>query len=972
MAKTKTATGRKETTPLMRQYQEIKEKHPGTLLLFRVGDFYETFSDDAITISRELGITLTRRNNAGDQTPLAGFPYHALDSYLPKLVKKGFRVAVCDQAEDPAQAKAAGRKLVNREITEVVTPGVTLSDKVLDRNRNNYVAAVHPGPKAYGLAFADISTGEFSVSELPLKELREVLASLSPAEILISKKLKSSVPDWLTTYVVTWQEEWIYEGRYGYDVLLEHFGTHSLKGFGVEELETAHVAAGALLHYVRENQRASLGHLRTLSAFDNTGYMMLDASTKRNLELITSMQQGGTEGTLISILDQTGTAMGGRLLRKWLMRPLKTLADIRGRMQAVEVLHIRHDLRQQLREILREVGDLERLVSRICVKRANARELRQLNDSLGRIPDVKKLLSDVDDSLLGTIGGQLTVLTELQDRLDTALVDDPPAGIRDGGFIRDGYSEELDEIRDIARHGKEYIARIQKDLVERTQIPSLKLGYNRVFGYYIEVTNAHKNKVPDDFIRKQTLVNAERYITPELKEIEEKILSSEERSQVMEQELFMELLDAVAGHAEAVQNNADALAQLDCLQSLAEVAYRYNYVKPSVNDGTAIEIRGGRHPVVERFLPQGEPFIPNDVTLDSESDQILVITGPNMAGKSIILRQTGLIVLLAQVGSFVPAKEAKIGVVDKIFTRVGASDNLAAGESTFLVEMNEAANILNNASPRSLILLDEIGRGTSTFDGLSIAWSLAEYLHNQPSVAAKTLFATHYHELNELENLYERIVNYNILVKEHKCRIIFLRKLVRGGADHSYGIQVAAMAGLPQLLILRAKEILGNLESHSLDVTQSAGTLEEGRRSRESADRGRLSGRKDGVAQGEEEEIERIGDEGEAGQNDPAGQSGQADQDEQAGQREPDGHREQTGTEASSAARKKAVAREALRQTERQGLITQMSLFQAEIDPNLEAVRNKLESVDPNRITPIEALMLITELRRTLMRPDDE
>ena len=935
MAKSSTATGRKETTPLMRQYQDIKEKHPGTLLLFRVGDFYETFSDDAITISRELGITLTRRNNAGDQTPLAGFPYHALDSYLPKLVKKGFRVAVCDQSEDPAQAKAAGRKLVNREITEVVTPGVTLSDKVLDRNRNNYVAAVHPGQKLYGLAFADISTGEFSVSELPLKELREVLASLAPAEILVSKKLKSPVPDWLSQYVVTWQDDWIYEGRYGYDVLLEHFGTHSLKGFGVDELETAHVAAGALLHYVRENQRASLGHLRILSGFDNTGYMMLDASTKRNLELITSMQQGGTEGTLISILDETGTAMGGRLLRKWLMRPLKDLEEIRNRLQAVEVLHIRHDLRQQLREILREIGDLERLVSRICVKRANARELSQLNDSLNRIPALRKLLSDAEESLLKQIGEQLTLLPELQDRIGAALVDDPPAGIRDGGIIRDGYSDELDEIRDIARNGKEYIARIQKDLVDRTRIPSLKLGYNRVFGYYIEVTNAHKDKVPEDFIRKQTLVNAERYITPELKEIEEKILSSEERSQVMEQELFLELLDAVAEHAEPVQRNADALAQLDCLQSLAEVAYRYNYVKPSVNDGTAIEIRGGRHPVVERFLPQGEPFIPNDVTIDSESDQILIITGPNMAGKSIILRQTGLIVLLAQVGSFVPAKEAKISVVDKIFTRVGASDNLAAGESTFLVEMNEAANILNNASPRSLILLDEIGRGTSTFDGLSIAWSLAEYLHNQHSVAAKTLFATHYHELNELENLYERIVNYNILVREHKGRIIFLRKLVRGGADHSYGIQVAAMAGLPQLLILRAKEILGNLESHSLDVTRSSGTIEKG---------------------------------GEAGDGGKGSMDGNGSNEINEGRKGKEGR----GGEASGAARKKAAAREALRQTERQGIIAQMSLFQAEIDPNLETIRNKLESVDPNRITPIEALMLITELRRTLMRPDDE
>ena len=889
---------RKDKTPLMRQYDEIKQQYPGTLLLFRVGDFYETFSDDAITISRELGITLTRRNNAGDQTPLAGFPYHALDSYLPKLVKKGFRVAVCDQSEDPSQAKAAGRKLVNREITEVVTPGVTLSDKVLDRNRNNYIASLYEAGSRYGLAFADISTGEFAVSELSGNDLQEVLASVAPSEILMSKKKKSTIPDWLSEHNMTWMEEWIYEGGYGYDVLLEHFRTHSLKGFGVEELETAHVAAGALLHYVRENQKASLGHLRSLYAFENSEYMMLDPSTKRNLELITSLQQGGKEGTLISILDETGTPMGSRMLRKWLMRPLKQVDQIHDRIQAVERLHIRHDLRQQLRDMVKQIGDLERLVSRICVKRANAREVKQLNESLSRIPAIKEILLDLEEELLVKIDGDLDLLTDLQQRIDAALVENPPAGLRDGGFIRDGYSSELDEIRDIALNGKEYVARIQKELVEKTGISSLKLGYNKVFGYYIEVTNAHKDKVPNDFIRKQTLVNAERYITPELKEVEEKILSSEERSQTMEQELFHALLDYVAEHAESIQRNANALGRLDCLQSLAEVAYRYNYVKPSVDETSAISIKAGRHPVVERFLPQGEPFIPNDITLDTETQQILMITGPNMAGKSIILRQTGLIVLLAQVGSFVPAKEAHIGLVDKIFTRVGASDNLAAGESTFLVEMNEAANILNNAGPRSLILLDEIGRGTSTFDGLSIAWSLAEYLHNQPSVAARTLFATHYHELNELEELYERIVNYNVQVKEHKGKIIFLRKLVPGGADHSYGIQVASMAGLPVLLIQRAREILGNLESHSLDVTQSSGTMTKG------------------------------------------------------------------------AAGKKGTARKSLQELDKQPPIPQLSLFQSELDPNLETVKNKLESSDPNRMTPVEALMLLAELKRLLESND--
>lgn len=885
---------RKESTPLMRQYQEFKDKHPGTLLLFRVGDFYETFSEDAITISRELSITLTRRNNAGDQTPLAGFPYHALDNYLPKLVKKGYRVAVCDQSENPEQARAAGRKLVNREITEVVTPGVTLSDKVLDRNKNNYIASLFSKGAVYGLAFADISTGEFALAEVPEREVREVLASISPSEILINKKNKLSTPEFLSHFNLTWQEDWIYEGRYGYDILLEHFHTHSLKGFGVEELKTAHVAAGALLHYVKENQRASLGHLGSIYAYDNADYMLLDASTKRNLELITSMQEGGTEGTLISILDETETAMGGRLLRKWLMQPLKALSKIRKRLQAVETLHIRFEIRQQLQEILKKTGDLERLLSRVCVKRANPRELKMLNDSLNLIPDIKKILAGLDDPFLKEINSDLTLLSELQDRIDLSLVDDPPAGWREGGFIREGYSEELDEIRDIARNGKEYIAQIQKELSDRTKIPSLKLGYNKVFGYYIEVTNAHKDKVPDDFIRKQTLVNAERYITPDLKEIEEKILTSEERSQAMEQGLFLELLDIAAEFALPIQKNASALARLDTLQSLAEVAHRYNYVKPAVHEGSAIEIKSGRHPVVERFLPQGEPFIPNDVTLDNESRQILIITGPNMAGKSIILRQAGLIVLLAQTGSFVPAKEASIGIVDKIFTRVGASDNLAAGESTFLVEMNEAANILNNATPSSLILLDEIGRGTSTFDGLSIAWSLAEYLHNQPAVAAKTLFATHYHELNELENLYERIVNYNVQVKEHKGKIIFLRKLIRGGADHSYGIQVAAMAGLPEIVIQRAKEILGNLESHSLDVTQSSGTLEKG-----------------------------------------------------------------------ATARKKAAQKMA-KEVEKQHAITQMSLFQSTLDPHLETIKNKLDAADPNRMTPVESLMLLAELKRLL------
>ncbi|MCA1801053.1 MAG: DNA mismatch repair protein MutS [Rhodothermaceae bacterium] len=885
-------SGSKSETPLMRQYNEIKAKHPGTVLLFRVGDFYETFSDDAVLISKELGITLTKRNNGGDMTPLAGFPHHAIDTYLPKLVRRGHRVAVCDQMEDPAAAKADKRKIVEREVTEIVTPGVTMSDKLLEHKRNNYICAVHLAGNTAGVSFSDVSTGEFALAQIEAEDLASFIQSITPAEVLLSKKLKGSVPDFLKRYILSYQDDWIFEHDFAYGLLTEHFGVHSLKGFGVEEMKTAQVAAGVLLNYVRENQRASLGHLRRLYAHENAGYMMLDPATKRNLELTSSLQEGGTEGTLISILDQTSTAMGARLLRKWIMRPLKNRAQITKRLNAVESLHINHDQRRSLREELDQVGDLERLISRICVGRTNARDLMQLQASLSRVPRLKILINSSEEQFLTVVNDDLEVLAGLQERIRNTITDDPPAGLRDGGFIRAGHSPELEELRDITRNGKAYIAKIQQELVAETGINSLKLGYNRVFGYYIEVTNAQKEKVPDTFIRKQTLVNAERYITPELKEIEEKILSAEDRINTLEYELFEELRLYVAGFAGQVQKIADAIARLDCVQSLAEVAFRYNYTKPKVDESDVIDIRAGRHPVVERFLPMGEPFIPNDVYLDNTSSQIMIITGPNMAGKSIILRQTGLIVLLAQVGSFVPAGKAVIGMVDKIFTRVGASDNLAAGESTFLVEMNEAANILNNATPRSLILLDEVGRGTSTFDGLSIAWALAEYLHNQASVAAKTLFATHYHELNELEGLYERIVNYNVQVREHEGKVIFLRKLVKGGADLSYGIQVAAMAGLPTIVLQRAREILTNLEQHSLDITNSNGTLQEGAKAR------------------------------------------------------------------------KEAAKAVTARMEKQAVLPQMSLFQTEIDPRLEQLRDKLKASDPNRMTPIEALMLLSELKR--------
>lgn len=882
----------KSLTPLMRQYHDIKEEHPGSILLFRVGDFYETFADDAKLVSKELGITLTKRNNGGDQTPLAGFPYHALDTYLPKLVKKGHRVAVCEQVEDPSDAKNSGRKIVKREVTEITTPGVTLSEKLLEHKRNNYAAAVYFSGDQAGVAFADVSTGEFSVSQLSKEQVADLLQAVSPAELLLSQKFKNKIPEELEEYNVTFIEEWVYEGDYGYNLLTEHFETHSLKGFGVEELETAHIAAGALMHYIQETQKASLGHIRRIQKFENREFMALDGSTKRNLELITTIQDGGTEGTLISILDQTKTAMGGRLLRKWIMRPLKKLKPIRERLNAVEALNVNHEIRENLREELDQVGDLERLISRICVGRGNARDLMQLKLSLAQVPRIKMQFNQLEEPLLKDIADRLKLLIEVQERIDRAIHEDPPASLRDGGIFKDGFNEELDELRDVARNGKEYITKIKNELAQETGISSLKIGYNKVFGYYIEVTNTHKDKVPDHFIRKQTLVNSERYITPELKEVEEKILSSEERSKTLEYELFEELRLYVAEFAEEIQQVAQAMAELDCLQSFAEIAFRNNYCKPSIADDQVIDITKGRHPVVEKTLPPGDPFIPNDIHLENEDEQILIITGPNMAGKSIILRQTGLIVLLAQVGCFVPAEKAHIGLVDKIFTRVGASDNLAAGESTFLVEMNEAANILNNATRNSLILLDEVGRGTSTFDGLSIAWSLAEYLHNQPSVAAKTLFATHYHELNELENMYDHVVNYNVQVKEHDGKVIFLRKLVRGGTDHSYGIQVADMAGLPSIVIERAKEILKNLENHSLDITDSNGTLEEG------------------------------------------------------------------------AKKKQAAVKKAAQKMEKQEQITQPSLFQTQLDPSIEMLIDKLEAVDPNRITPIESLMLVSELKK--------
>ena len=883
----------KKQTPLMRQYNQIKEEHPQTILLFRVGDFYETFGSDAELVSRELGITLTKRNNGGDQTPLAGFPFHALDSYLPKLVNKGFKVAICEQTEDPESAKKAGRKIVEREVTEITTPGLSLSEKVLNHNRNNYIFSIYKEGTTLGCAFADISTGEFGALECEDQEIDAILSMFEPSELVIAASQKKWANERFSFLNISLADSWLYEGEYARDQLLSHFNTHSLKGFGVESMELAQRAAGVLLQYIKDNQKRVMGHIRRMYRYEQSDYMSLDSSTKRNLELSSSMHEGKLEGSLISVLDQTITPMGGRLLRRWLTHPLKQLDSIQQRLKRVEILFEQRTVRTDIRESLKKIGDLERLVSRICVGRCSARDIRQLGYSLQVIPELLAHTAELESDTLGQELQSLPDNSEGVDYIDKHIADEPPATIRDGGIIRTGWNPELDELRDIAQNGKKYIAKIKDALTQEVGISTLKIGYNKVFGYYIEVTNAHKDKVPDHFIRKQTLVNAERYITPELKEIEEKILSAEDKSKALEADLFEQVREHIAQFADGIQRIATVISTLDVYQSLAQIAFTNGYVKPELDQGSTLEIIKGRHPVVERSLPVGEPFIPNDIRLDQQDEQIMIITGPNMAGKSIILRQTGLIVLLAQIGSYVPAERARIGLVDKIFTRVGDSDNLAAGESTFLVEMNEAANILNNATEHSLILLDEVGRGTSTFDGLSIAWALAEYLHNHVPVAAKTLFATHYHELNALESMYERIINYNVQVREHEGKVVFLRKLVRGGADHSYGIQVANMAGLPKELIQRAQVILEELEGQRLEIQDSSENIAQ------------TKVRKD------------------------------------------------AGKHLSNKV-------QPLAETD------QMSLFTVATDPVLEELRNKLEAIDPNKLSPMQALLLIDEWKKLL------
>ncbi|MEX2115442.1 MAG: DNA mismatch repair protein MutS [Bacteroidota bacterium] len=809
------------STPLMRQYQQVKAKHRDTILLFRMGDFYETFDEDAKIASKVLGITLTKRGNgAAGEVPLAGFPYHALESFLPKLLKAGHRVAICEQLEDPKFAKG----IVKRDVIEVVTPGVAFSDKVLERRHNNFLAcvaltsAIANADDKTGLAFVDVSTGEFGVLELPLRHLKDHLENLQPAELLVQKRDRITIETLLKgslRTVFTTVDDWVLNEGYGYDLLIQHFKTKSLKGFGLEESKQGIVAAGAIMNYLQETQKANLPHIRKITLHEAGDSMILDTSTKRNLE-ITSTIQGQSDGTLFSVLDRTQTPMGGRLLQQWVHRPLKKIESIQTRLSAVKELFEHREPRKELAAALGSIGDLERLIGRIATGRATPRDVRQLSDYLGRIPALAIILNLFKSGTLSGLRDQLRPLPDLVGTIGKALSDDAPLSMSDGGVIRKGYNAELDELRGLSFSGKDWIARLQEQERRRTGISSLKVGYNNVFGYYIEITNTHKDKVPTEYIRKQTLTNAERYITPDLKEYEEKILHAEERILALETRLFDELRQEVSSFAEEIQANAAIIAALDCYTALAGVAAEYQYCCPVVDDSTTIEIRQGRHPVIERLLPPGERYTPNDTMLDTVSQQILIITGPNMSGKSSYLRQVGLITLLAQMGSFVPATSARIGIVDKIYTRVGASDNITSGESTFLVEMHEAANILNTATGRSLVLLDEIGRGTSTFDGISIAWALTEYLHQR--VGARTLFATHYHELNELAELFPKVKNYKVDVREYEDKVIFLHKVVPGFADHSYGIQVAELAGLPIEVTERAKVILKNLEQTDLSM----------------------------------------------------------------------------------------------------------------------------------------------------------
>lgn len=811
-------------TPLMKQYFEMKTKHPDAVLLFRVGDFYETFSDDAIVASEILGITLTRRaNGAASSVELAGFPHHALDTYLPKLVRAGKRVAICEQLEDPKLAK----KLVKRGITELVTPGVLINDSVLDHRENNFLAAVHTGKHLTGVAFLDISTGEFLVAEGKQDYIDKLLANFAAKEVLVERGCRRDFDEWTTSrYLVFELDDWVFTEPTARERLHKQFETSSLKGFGVNSMTEAIIAAGAILHYLDTTNHTHIEHISTLRRIEEDRYVRLDAFTVRNLELVQAMSEDGR--SLLNVLDRTVTPMGARMMRRWVLFPLKDVSAINKRLDVVEYFFRDSERREEIKNLLEQVGDMERLVSKVAVARVSPRELLQLRRALAAVEPIASLCSSTGEEALEAIGTQLNPCVPIRERIAREVSEDAPVALSRGQVIKSGVNAELDELRDIAFSGKDYLMKLQARESQETGITSLKIGYNNVFGYYIEVTNTHRDKVPQEWIRKQTLVNAERYITPELKEYEEKILGAQEKIASLEQRLFNDLVAAVADYIKAIQLDASLLARLDCLTAFTRVAMENKYNRPVVDDSLDVEIVEGRHPVIERELPPGEPYITNSVHLSSDESQIMMITGPNMSGKSALLRQTALNVLMAQIGCFVAADSAHIGVVDKIFTRVGASDNISHGESTFMVEMNEAASILNNMSERSLVLFDELGRGTSTYDGISIAWAIVEYIHDNKRARAKTLFATHYHELNDMEAQFPRVVNYNVSVKEIAGKVVFLRKLARGGSEHSFGIHVAKLAGMPRAIVDRASQVLHQLEESSRRAQGDAVVTSEG------------------------------------------------------------------------------------------------------------------------------------------------
>lgn len=818
----------KGLTPMMKQFFDMKAKHPDALMLFRCGDFYETYCEDAVEASKILGITLTRRNNGGNHgtAEMAGFPHHALDTYLPKLIRAGKRVAICDQLEDPKKKREAIKgkkglsamdKMVKRGITELVTPGIVMSDNVLNYKENNYLAAIHFGKASCGISFLDISTGEFLTGEGTYDYVEKMIGNFSPKEILFDRNKKAEFEKYFGTRLCTFElDDWVFTEDNARKKLLKHFGTKNLKGFGVEHLKNGIIASGAIMQYLELTQHTHIGHITSLSRIEEEKYVRMDNFTIRSLELLSPMQEDGS--SLLNVIDRTVTPMGGRMLRRWIVFPLKSVKPINQRLDIVEYFFKEPEFRELMDEQLHRIGDLERIISKVAVGRVSPREVVQLKEALEAIQPIKTACLYAKDESLKRIGEQLNLCESLKDRIGKEIQNDPPQLVNKGDVIADGYNDQLDELRSISRNGKDYLMKIQEDEIEKTGISSLKIGYNNVFGYYLEVRNTYKDNVPQDWIRKQTLAQAERYITQELKEYEEKILGADEKILELETQLFAELISDMQEFIPQIQINANLIAHLDCLLSFAKTSEENKYVRPVIDDNDVIDIKQGRHAVIETQLPIGEKYVPNDVYLDTEKQQIMMITGPNMAGKSALLRQTALIVLLSQIGCFVPAESAKIGLVDKIFTRVGASDNISLGESTFMVEMTEAANILNNVTPKSLVLFDELGRGTSTYDGISIAWAIVEYLHENSKARARTLFATHYHELNEMEKNFSRIKNYNVSVKEVDGKVIFLRKLERGGSEHSFGIHVAEIAGMPRSIVKRAKVILKQLEEDNEGV----------------------------------------------------------------------------------------------------------------------------------------------------------